>query len=325
MRVVYRTMIADKCGKQLSQNDALVGAGPVVPSEGIGIVQRVPPTGSRDAHSNMGDGPRIADGGGSNGHQASADQMPPEAGNCGTTDGEIKRSVVKRRPSWTQFSNPNPTLGGGSSCGGENDSLCAQQHKNGSCSKSGDEIVVATNPKSCDEDELMCCICLEGYNEENPILYGECKHHFHMPCLMAWKQRSNVCPMCDSETLRGVADDQEPPPRRTSPTSLDDHLSPTAHQRYSRREPRIPKIPGVRGHPGRSLQGRQPGSGARPTNHPLGGVSGDSGHRSVGSTGNGGRAATAKVNRQVSPAQNGQVASKPKRSFFSRVFCCFKR
>ncbi|ORC91710.1 uncharacterized protein TM35_000053060 [Trypanosoma theileri] len=62
-------------------------------------------------------------------------------------------------------------------------------------------------------EEEVCCICLEEYTDENPALYGECKHHFHLPCLMNWKQRSNVCPMCSAETLRGLAEDNDPPPR----------------------------------------------------------------------------------------------------------------
>ncbi|EKF31995.1 hypothetical protein MOQ_004162 [Trypanosoma cruzi marinkellei] len=77
-----------------------------------------------------------------------------------------------------------------------------------------EKTVVAATEKG--EEEEICCICLEEYTEENPMLYGECKHHFHLPCLMNWKQRSNVCPMCASETLRGVAEDEAPPPVRVT-------------------------------------------------------------------------------------------------------------
>ncbi|KAF5219481.1 hypothetical protein TcYC6_0073900 [Trypanosoma cruzi] len=77
-----------------------------------------------------------------------------------------------------------------------------------------EKTVVAATEKS--EEEEICCICLEEYTEENPMLYGECKHHFHLPCLMNWKQRSNVCPMCASETLRGLAEDEAPPPVRAT-------------------------------------------------------------------------------------------------------------
>eukprot|EP00796_Vickermania_ingenoplastis_P008689 gene8689-6110_t len=52
-----------------------------------------------------------------------------------------------------------------------------------------------------DEDEEVCCICLEGYAAENPKYLGTCAHHFHYPCVLSWKQRSNRCPMCNGETL----------------------------------------------------------------------------------------------------------------------------
>lgn len=52
----------------------------------------------------------------------------------------------------------------------------------------------------------VCCICLEEYNDDNPMFRGVCQHHFHLSCLMEWKQRSAACPMCCAETLRGVGD-----------------------------------------------------------------------------------------------------------------------
>ncbi|KAH9593018.1 zinc finger protein [Trypanosoma melophagium] len=69
-------------------------------------------------------------------------------------------------------------------------------------------------------EEEVCCICLEEYTGDNPALYGECKHHFHLPCLMNWKQRSNICPMCSAETLHGLAEDNDPP-RRLQPIDDD--------------------------------------------------------------------------------------------------------
>lgn len=60
-----------------------------------------------------------------------------------------------------------------------------------------------------EDEEPSCCICMENYTTENPMFSGECMHHFHLPCLLDWKQRSNSCPMCCSETLRGVGETAE--------------------------------------------------------------------------------------------------------------------
>ncbi|GET89769.1 hypothetical protein, conserved [Leishmania tarentolae] len=60
------------------------------------------------------------------------------------------------------------------------------------------------------EDAEECCICLEVYTKENPMLRGACQHHFHLPCLMEWKQRSSLCPMCCTETLRGIGEMEVP-------------------------------------------------------------------------------------------------------------------
>ncbi|AYU80003.1 hypothetical protein, conserved [Leishmania donovani] len=56
------------------------------------------------------------------------------------------------------------------------------------------------------EEVDECCICLEVYTNENPMFRGACQHHFHLPCLMEWKQRSSLCPMCCAETLRGIGE-----------------------------------------------------------------------------------------------------------------------
>lgn len=61
-------------------------------------------------------------------------------------------------------------------------------------------------PPVHEEEPDVCCICLEEYSLDNPMFRGECRHHFHLPCLMEWKQRSNTCPMCCAETLHGVGD-----------------------------------------------------------------------------------------------------------------------
>ncbi|GAV69846.1 zf-rbx1 domain-containing protein, partial [Cephalotus follicularis] len=57
------------------------------------------------------------------------------------------------------------------------------------------------------EDEDVCPTCLEGnrlnfllfhykYNPENPKIFLQCSHHYHLSCTLEWKERSDTCPMC---------------------------------------------------------------------------------------------------------------------------------
>lgn len=55
-------------------------------------------------------------------------------------------------------------------------------------------------------DEPVCCICLDGYGSDNPRCEGTCGHHFHIQCLISWKQRSNKCPLCCAESLKGIGE-----------------------------------------------------------------------------------------------------------------------
>uniref|UniRef100_A0A7S2QU42 RING-type E3 ubiquitin transferase n=1 Tax=Chlamydomonas chlamydogama TaxID=225041 RepID=A0A7S2QU42_9CHLO len=49
-----------------------------------------------------------------------------------------------------------------------------------------------------DEDDEICSTCLEVYTSDNPKIFTECGHHFHMPCILEWLERKNTCPMCES-------------------------------------------------------------------------------------------------------------------------------
>ncbi|MEW5299354.1 MAG: hypothetical protein WDW36_002379 [Sanguina aurantia] len=49
-----------------------------------------------------------------------------------------------------------------------------------------------------DEDDDFCSTCLEAYSEENPKVWTECGHHFHLPCIYAWLERKTTCPYCES-------------------------------------------------------------------------------------------------------------------------------
>ncbi|KAK9109654.1 hypothetical protein Sjap_017714 [Stephania japonica] len=59
------------------------------------------------------------------------------------------------------------------------------------------------------EEEDICSTCLDGYDMENPKILTKCKHHYHLPCILEWKERSNTCPMCGKvldidETYQGL-------------------------------------------------------------------------------------------------------------------------
>lgn len=49
-----------------------------------------------------------------------------------------------------------------------------------------------------EEDDDFCPTCLEVYTAENPKIWTECGHHFHLPCIWDWMERKDTCPMCES-------------------------------------------------------------------------------------------------------------------------------
>mmetsp|Transcript_5154 Transcript_5154/g.12467 ORF Transcript_5154/g.12467 Transcript_5154/m.12467 type:complete len:264 (+) Transcript_5154:98-889(+) len=52
-------------------------------------------------------------------------------------------------------------------------------------------------PVEEEEEEDCCCICLDTFDEDsNPAKVTKCGHKYHIQCLMAWRQRSDSCPMC---------------------------------------------------------------------------------------------------------------------------------
>ncbi|XWS66546.1 hypothetical protein CRYUN_Cryun05aG0209000 [Craigia yunnanensis] len=46
---------------------------------------------------------------------------------------------------------------------------------------------------ACDD---ACSICLEEFSENDPSTVTNCKHEFHLQCILEWCQRSSQCPMC---------------------------------------------------------------------------------------------------------------------------------
>ncbi|KAJ9184601.1 hypothetical protein P3X46_004313 [Hevea brasiliensis] len=47
-----------------------------------------------------------------------------------------------------------------------------------------------------DSCEDACSICLEEFCESNPSTVTNCKHEYHLQCILEWCQRSSQCPMC---------------------------------------------------------------------------------------------------------------------------------
>ncbi|CAL0313356.1 unnamed protein product [Lupinus luteus] len=54
------------------------------------------------------------------------------------------------------------------------------------------------------EEEDDCPICLEEYDAENPKLTTECDHHFHLACILEWRERSETCPVCDKVMVLNI-------------------------------------------------------------------------------------------------------------------------
>ncbi|GMJ14764.1 RING-H2 group F2A [Hibiscus trionum] len=47
-----------------------------------------------------------------------------------------------------------------------------------------------------DADDDSCSICLEEFSSSDPSTVTNCKHEFHLQCILEWCQRSSQCPMC---------------------------------------------------------------------------------------------------------------------------------
>ncbi|CAH9096667.1 unnamed protein product [Cuscuta europaea] len=54
---------------------------------------------------------------------------------------------------------------------------------------------------SLDEEEDVCPTCLEEYSADNPRITAKCKHHFHLSCILEWRERSDTCPICNQEMI----------------------------------------------------------------------------------------------------------------------------
>ena len=46
-----------------------------------------------------------------------------------------------------------------------------------------------------------CSICLEDFNSEKEIVFLDCKHIYHMECIIEWINKDPSCPLCRSSEL----------------------------------------------------------------------------------------------------------------------------
>ena len=46
-----------------------------------------------------------------------------------------------------------------------------------------------------------CSICLEEFNSEKEIAFLDCKHIYHMECIIEWINKEPSCPLCRSSEL----------------------------------------------------------------------------------------------------------------------------
>lgn len=63
------------------------------------------------------------------------------------------------------------------------------------------EIELSKSVEPIVEEEHVCPTCLEEYDDDNPKIIAKCGHHFHLACILEWKERSDTCPVCDQEMI----------------------------------------------------------------------------------------------------------------------------
>uniref|UniRef100_A0A1D1YV23 RING-type E3 ubiquitin transferase n=1 Tax=Anthurium amnicola TaxID=1678845 RepID=A0A1D1YV23_9ARAE len=47
-----------------------------------------------------------------------------------------------------------------------------------------------------DAGDDSCSICLEPFSTDDPAMVTNCKHEYHLQCILEWSQRSRECPIC---------------------------------------------------------------------------------------------------------------------------------
>tara|TARA_Y100001970_G_C14131053_1_gene801735 strand:- start:900 stop:1382 length:483 start_codon:yes stop_codon:yes gene_type:complete len=56
------------------------------------------------------------------------------------------------------------------------------------------------SPKDIDKSS-SCSICLEEFNSEKEIAFLDCKHMYHMDCIIEWIKNEVSCPLCRNSEL----------------------------------------------------------------------------------------------------------------------------
>lgn len=79
-----------------------------------------------------------------------------------------------------------------------------------------------------DASEDSCSICLEPFSTDDPATITNCRHEYHLQCILEWSQRSKECPICwqflvlqdptSQELLAAVEGERSPMSRNSSPT-----------------------------------------------------------------------------------------------------------
>lgn len=55
--------------------------------------------------------------------------------------------------------------------------------------------------KQGDDDNQLCCICLEQFKENEEIDITSCGHYFNTECIETWLENKKTCPVCRSDLL----------------------------------------------------------------------------------------------------------------------------
>lgn len=66
---------------------------------------------------------------------------------------------------------------------------------------SDEEITALPKIRFEREEQSMCAICLEPYQEGEILTALPCKHHFHVECAAGWMRRARHCPLCRQDIL----------------------------------------------------------------------------------------------------------------------------